>query len=283
MEKMITNLDFHQTFKPERICLSNLLTALDECSGKTAQEISKVTGIPTGKSSGKVVPSIYYLTYMGIINHSVQDKRFSLEYTALGNMVMQEDPGIMEELTLLLMHCMISRRANGAELWSYAINSIMPKYHGNIRKDLFEKEVELRYKKKVNLSPFNGTYTGLLNSIGILKFDDKDYSIEKHLFNNEYIYLYALVLYEYWDEWIQGLNEVEIEQKKVSNVEISSDQLEETGFRFPFGWSEQDEYHVLEELHDRGVVSLNRQMVPFIIHKIMPLEEITQNLYSELC
>lgn len=47
------NLDFHQTFKPERNCLNALLTDLRECCGKGVQEISQITGIPTGKSSGK--------------------------------------------------------------------------------------------------------------------------------------------------------------------------------------------------------------------------------------
>lgn len=260
-----------------------MLTALAECSGKTVQEISKITGIPTGKSSGKVVPSIYYLDYMGLIADSLSDSKYSLSYTDLGRVVIEEDPGLMEDLTLLLMHCMLTRRIHGAELWSYIFNSIMPRYHGKIRKDLFEKETELKYKKKVNLSPFYGSYAGLFSSLGVFKSDDKDYCIDKHSYNNEFVYLYGLVLFEYWHEWIESLDEKEKDNKKVSYTEITSDQLEETGFRFPFGWSEQDEYHVLEELHDRGIISLNRQMFPFVVRKTMPAEDIIQNLYSELC
>ena len=37
MDKLIKkNIEFHQTFKPERNCLNSLLTDLDICSGKDA-------------------------------------------------------------------------------------------------------------------------------------------------------------------------------------------------------------------------------------------------------
>ena len=68
-------LNFHQSFKPEHNLLCSLMQSLAECSGKTAQEISKLTGIPTGDSSGKVVPTIYYLEYMGLIVENLKNKK----------------------------------------------------------------------------------------------------------------------------------------------------------------------------------------------------------------
>lgn len=283
MGKYYTNLDFHQTFKPEKNCLCNLLMALPECDEKTVQEISKITGIPTGKSSGKVVPSIWYLTYMGLIQSSLSDSKYKLQYTELGNKIMEEDPGIMEELTLLLMHCMLTRMHSGAELWSFIINTMLPMHNGKVRKDTAEKEIELRYGKKVNVSPFNGTYVGLFSQLNLISLTDEGYLQNKHLFNEEFIYLYGLVLYEYWDEWIQGMEESEKVKNKVSNTEITAAQLWETKFRYPFGWSEQEEYHTLEKLHDKGIITLNRQMVPFVLRKAMTKEEVMAELYSELC
>lgn len=281
-EKNKRNLDFHQTFKPERNCLNSLLMDLNECSGKDIHEISKITGIPTGKSSGKVVPSIFYLKYMGLITGKLENKKYDLTYTPLGETVIMEDPGLMEQLTLLLMHCMLLRKKSGAELWSYIFCDILPKYHGKISKTNLDKELELHFGKVVNLAPFNGTYNGLFEMLNLINITVDEYLINTHTYDIEYIFLYAFILYEYWDEWLEGFGN-EKNMLKVSETEITSLQLESTGFRFPFGWNEQEEYQVLELLHDRGVIALNRQMTPFSVRRIYPKEKIIDLLYSELC
>lgn len=278
-----TSLGFHQTFKPERKCLTALLTSLLESSDKTPEEISKITGIPTGKSSGKVVPTICYLEYMGMISAKLSEKKYHLNYTEIGQQVQIEDPGLLENLTLLLLHCMLVRRGAGASLWSLAICNILPKYNGEINKSNFEKELELYFKKEVAVAPFHGTYSGLFEQLGILKVDSDGYTLVPHEYNPEFIYLYALILYEYWNDWYSLHDEEEKREKHLSNVEITSLQLEETGFRFPFGWTEQKEYQVLEHLHDKGIIVLNRQMSPFTIRKISSLEQILELLYTELC
>ena len=283
MKNDIKGLDFHQTFKPERNCLISLLTDLPECSGKTVQEISKITGIPTGVSSGKVVPSICYLEYMGLITTRLSNKQYDFDYTGLGDCVLSEDPGLIEDLTLLLLHCMISRKNSGAVLWSYIITVLLPKYHGIINKKNFDKELELHFGKEVNVAPFNGSYTGLFEQLALLKITGDGYTMQSHSLNTEFIYLYAYILYKYWDDWADSFSAKEKEEKKVSVTEITAYQIEETGFRLPFGWTEQDEYHVLEALHDKKIISLNRQMTPFAVRKISTEEEIIDSLFSELC
>ena len=283
MEKNVINLDFHQTFKPERTCLSSLLTEIPECSGKTPQEISKVTGIPTGARSGKVVPSIIYMNYMGLLSYKADGQKYTLSYTDLGSCVVNEDPGLTEDLTILLLHCMITRKHAGASLWHFVISDLMPKYHNEISKVHFEKEVELNYGKKVNISPFNGAYSGLFEQINILKAQNDGYKLKPHLYNADFIYLYSYILYESWEDWIAGLSDSERESKKVSDSEITAIYLEETGFRLPFGWTDKEEYQVLEAMHDKGIISLNRQMTPFSIRRLLSKKEIIGLLYSELC
>lgn len=283
---MIVNaksLDFHQTFKPERDCLSSLLSEIDSCTEKSAVEISKITGIPTGSSSGKVVPTICYLEFMGLIKGQIDNKKYKLEYTKLGETVLAEDPGLIEELSLMLLHCMMARKLSGADLWGYVICDIFPKYHGRISKGNLEKELQMHFGKTVNLSPFNGSYTGLFEQLDIVKITNDEYIMQPHSFNSEFIYLYGLILYEYWKEWVNEFSDEQKRNEKVSEIEITADQIEKTGFRNVFGWSEQEEYQVLEELHDRGIIQLNRQMFPFAVRKIMNEEEITELLYSELC
>ncbi len=283
MKNNAKGLDFHQTFKPERSCLTSLLVDLAACTGKTAEEISKVTGIPTGSSSGKVVPTISYLEYMGLITQQIDNKKFQLTYTLLGKCVSIEDPGFMEDLTLMLLHCMMTRKNKGAELWSFIICNLLPKYHGSINKENFNKELEMYFEKDVNLAPFNGTYTGIFDHLGILNISGNGYTIQSHPFNPEFLYLYGLILYEYWNDWINGYTDDEKTHRIISENEITADQLEEIGFRFPFGWSDLDEYKALEVLHDKGIISLNRQMSPFTVRKIISKEELVDLLYSELC
>lgn len=60
----LSNLNFHQTFPPTTDGISRLLSVADRGGAYTKEEISQMTGIPTGKSSGKVEPYIRYAVYM---------------------------------------------------------------------------------------------------------------------------------------------------------------------------------------------------------------------------
>lgn len=277
------SLDFHQTFKPERNCLNSLLIDIEDCCGKDVQEISRITGIPMGKSSGKVVPTIYYLEYMGLIKTNIENRKYEIVYTNVGKTVVDEDPGLMENLTLLLMHCMMLRKRSGAALWNYIICNLFPKYHGKISTANLTKELELHFKKNVNLAPFNGSYNGLFEMLNLVNMVGDEYVMTSHMYCPEFIFLYAFILYEYWDEWVESFCREEIDNLKISKTEITSIQLESIGFRHPFGWDEQEEYHVLEVLNDKKIITLNRQMTPFSIRRVYSKEELVERLYSELC
>ena len=56
----VTNVNFHQTFKPESQYISSILSIADNNDGLSLREISQLTGIPQGESSGKVEPHIVY-------------------------------------------------------------------------------------------------------------------------------------------------------------------------------------------------------------------------------
>ena len=183
----------------------------------------------------------------------------------------------------MLLHCMIARKRNGAELWSYIICEVLSKYHGRINKINLDKELQMHFGKTVNLSPFNGSYGGLFEQLGIIKISNDEYVMQPHSFNPEYEYLYGLILYKYWDEWASEFSDEQKRNEKVSVIEITADQIEQTGFRRVFGWTEQIEYQALEALNDKGIVSLNRQMSPFAVRRILKEEEIIDLLYSELC
>ncbi len=270
----VTSINFHQTFKPEKQYITAILEIADDSTYRLVKEISSLTGIPNGKSSGKVEPHINYATYMGLISYEKKDSEYSLSRTPLGEIVYAEDPGLQETLTILMCHCMMQRAKEGAQLWSAVFTSAFPRYKSGISKDMLIKELNVILDANVtvkNIAPLYGSYDSFFDSIGILV--DSGDSIKRGVapYNREYLYLYAYVLLEYWKEIYPDQDE------------ITSDQLKNLHYGDVFGWDTQAEYEVLEHLADKGIVRLNRQLMTYTILKTLESEDVVDRLYSELC
>lgn len=268
------NLNFHQTFKPEKQYIGSILDVASTTDSLGVQEISAYTGIPNGKSSGKVEPHICYAKYMGLIDAEKKDGAYSLIRTKLGKIVYMEDPGLQEELTILLCHAMMLRNCNGADMWNAVFTRILPMYRGGMKKDLLLKELEQIFDGKANkknFAPFIGSYEDMFSSTNLLSMDSENISLNDATYNKEFVFLYAYILFELWDE-VFGDQE-----------EISSVQFNNLNFGRIFGWDEQKEYEVLEHLSDKGIVRLNRQLVPYTILRLTDKDMVMEKLYSELC
>lgn len=267
------NLNFHNTFKPEKQYISSLLELANNTDSLSVQDISSQTGIPAGKVSGKVEPHIFYSNYMGLIDYKKIDGNYSLKRTILGEKVFAEDPGFQEELTTLLCHCMMLREKNGAPLWAYAFKNIFPNYRSGVKKNIFLLELNKVFNDKVNtknIAPFFGSYESFFKSLNILNISD-NINISSKPYNKEFIYLYALILFEYW-------NEAYLNQEEITSV-----QLDDLCFGKAFGWDKPQEYSVLEHLSDKGIIRLNRQLMPYTVLKLTNENELVNCLYSELC
>ncbi len=272
--RQVASINFHQTFRPEKQYISSILEIAGENVYKSVKDISLQTGIPNGKSSGKVEPHIIYAAYMGLINYDKKDSEYGLQRTSLGETVYMEDPGLQEKLTVLLCHCMLQRQDLGAPLWTEVFRAIFPRYRQGISKDMLLKELNLVFDGKVtvkNIAPFYGSYDSFFDSIGVLVDNNESIGLNSIPFNREYIYLYAFVLLEYWKE------------AYLDQDEISSDRLNELHYRGVFGWDTQEEYAVLEHLTDKGILRLNRQLTPYTILKMSESHDLIDKLYSELC
>ncbi len=90
-------LNFPQTFLPNRQLLAKLLAFSANNGSGNKETISAATGIPTGKSTGKVNPMIYYAQGMNLIRY-------------MGKVILREDPFLSELQTLWLLHLMLCRR-----------------------------------------------------------------------------------------------------------------------------------------------------------------------------
>ena len=268
------NVNFHQTFKPEKQYIGSILDVANMAEPMTIKDISATTGIPNGKSSGKVEPHISYAKFMGLIEAKKKDGSIMLERTALGELVSMEDPGLQEQLTILLCHAMMLRDNNGADVWSVVLKKILPTYRNGIKKDILLIELEKLFDGKVNkknFAPFIGSYEDMFAELNILSIDKDSIKINAHQYNKEYVYLYAYTLFEYWNELFPNQDE------------ISEIQFKELNYGKVFGWSEQQEYEVLEYLADNGLIRMNKQLVPYTILQLADKDSVMERLYSELC
>jgi hypothetical protein len=151
---------------------------------------------------------------------------------------------------------------------------VLPKYHGNIKLDLAIKELNQLFNSEVskkNFAPVCDSYSssGMFGSLNILEVNES-LTIHSLEYNPEFIYLYAYILYEYWDDFYPDMDE------------ITSDQLNKIGFSNAFGWNETQCYEVLERLADKNLIRLNRQLMPFTILKLEEKSSLIEELYSEL-
>ncbi len=273
MAKLV-NVNFHQTFKPESQYISSILNVADGESQLSIKDISSLTGIPQGKSSGKVEPHILYANYMGLIDYEKKNGQIKLKKTPLGEIVSIEDPGLQEPLTKLLLHVMMLRKDEGVSVWSIIFKKILPKYRSGIKKDMLLLELNQIYDGKIsakNIAPFYGSYDDLFSELNLITIADEIIMVKPLVYDKEFIFLYALGLWEYWDE------------KFAHQEEISSLQFEELNYGKSFGWDVQNEYKILEHLADRGLIRMNRQLMPYTILRLADKQELISRLYSELC
>lgn len=159
-------------------------------------------------------------------------------------------------------------------MWSTVFKQILPKYRDGIKKDILLIELEKIFDGKVNkknFAPFVGSYEDLFSDLKILSIDKEILRINSLTYNKEFIYLYAYILFEYWEELYP-------EQDEISAVQFS-----DLNYGKVFGWNEQMEYEILQNLADNGMIRMNKQLVPYTLLQLTDKETIVERLYSELC
>lgn len=267
-------LDFHMTFAPEREYISRILSFANENSGSyTKEEISEQTAIPTGKVSGKVEPHIYYTAAMGLITFEKSAGKYKLVLTDIGRMILLEDPYLVENVGKLLMHGLLVDSNSPASLWSYMFNVFFPKVNENFSHDQVTKAVERKFEKKVNLSPFRTCYTSELSfeSLNLLEIEDNNYSIKPHRMKKEFLYVYAYLLINKWEQVIGERTEITIDEV-----------MDVLHYGKALFWDEKQIRDVLDIMQDAGLIKLNAQLSPITIIKNQNANYCLNKLFSLL-
>lgn len=258
---MTDSLNFHGTFPPTPAYIGRILKVADG-EEKTIEEISELTGIPQGKSSGKVEPHISYAVYMGLLNKDNFSK------TRLGKTVLREDSVLSEKLTQLICHSMITS-VSGAEMWHFFFRKIIPENQNSIvRSNL--TEIMAHQFGNTRFAPVISMYTKQFVKLKILEDDGEVLKISPLPVERDMIFAYGFALLHEWEQIFPNY------------IEITANQLETLKFGAVYGWDSDTEYEVLLKLCDKGIIGMNNQLVPFTVKKITTADELIPKLYSLL-
>lgn len=267
-------LNFHDSFPPEREHIGRLLLLADNMPFMTKEEISAETGIPTGESSGKVIPHIRYAELMGLISVERGTGTFRLSKTPLGHEVLRVDPFLIESASQLLCHYRLTSKS-GAALWHFIFREYLVTHGTNVSRTDVERSATIRFGVKANLSPFAGCYTqptsfGSLNLLTV-GTNREGWTFTPHRYDQTLGYVYAWSLLWEWDMVAFDTNELTL-----------NDIEERFKWGAPFLWDRSTILEVLTRLQDLQAVRLNRQLQPVTVIRTMSTEAALQKMYSLL-
>jgi hypothetical protein len=267
-------LNFHQTFAPEMEAISRILSLADSDAGfLTKEEISEQTAIPTGKSSGKVEPHIFYAAAMRLITFEKVSGKYKCKLTPLGKVVALEDSYLVENISKLILHAFLVDKHAPTTLWSYVFNEFIFKVMPVFNNELIQNAIERRFDANVNLTPFRTCYSSdlSLGELGFFSLNEKEYTVNSHRVSKENVYVYGYVLLTKWEEILE------------SRSEITFDEITETlFFGKQFLWENRQLQDVLDLMQDVGLIKVNAQLTPITIIKNQNASFCLNKMYSLL-
>lgn len=268
----LSNLNFHQTFPPDGNMISRLLTSDIFNIALSKEEISQLTGIPTGKSSGKVEPHIKYAEYMGLLRDSFSEGKHTLTLTPLGKCILEEDPSLSEKVSILTCYLQMTSAFDGAPLWETIVSEVLPRNRFIIAesalRDILSRETEV----VINYGPFfSSLEDAFFSPLQIVERSGESLRTKKQRYEADMIYVYA---YAFFKEW---------ETRYPSRDELTADEISTILMPGSMGWLSQDFYLIMEHMQEKGLLSFNRQLVPYIVTKHNTSGGLLPKLFSELC
>lgn len=265
------NLNFHSTFKPQMIYIAKLLSLANKNFIGDENEISTITGIPTGQSTGKVLPHLHYAKYMGIIDFEKENGKINIRTTKLGQIIGQEDPYLLEDITRLLLHYNITDIENGAPHWSY----LFKVFNYDLEEEYSFKNIEKSFQEyfgKINLKMgvVKGSYQDeSFELIRLIEVDGDSIKFNLSYSRIDFINIYTYTLIKSIEQYYNDINEITIDQI-----------INELKWNKPFGFDYDTTLLLLDEIEDRGYITINKQLSPITVIKLIDSDDIISKIYE---
>lgn len=247
---MSYNVNFHLSFKPEIDHMSEFLRY--EINNETKEEIGQILGIPTGASSGKVIPMMLYSAAVNLINYTVDSNLYSVTQTKLGKYIKEIDPFLESYEVKTLIHYHFCTLNSQLSLWEEMFRNFASFYRF-FDKATFLTHISNDYTVKITnktLTPTFNTYlkNGCLSDLNMLKLDDKgEYSYGRIRIISNHAKWYAFYLYDF------------LKRLDPLKRDFHMSDLKRNGFNSIFGWNDEDLLKMLEILENERLVSMDKQ------------------------
>jgi hypothetical protein len=251
--------NFHKSFMPERQYLNAILRFVAKGGSGDIQQIASETGIPTGVSSGKVDPTLDYCRGMGLI--TIPETRSAIkspELTPFGRIVMLEDPFLKESLTQWLAHFHLCDINNGAEMWFQMFNKGGTRLGLEFSRDTLEEWLAFtsNVPKGGLIGPLVRMYEddAAFKNCGVLAENNGIINRKIAPINNTMALGYGV--------WLIAL----MESIAKPGSQLTTTEIEEKcGWISISGWSPMEIVNVLNLIENKGLLSVDRQMNPWIL------------------
>lgn len=283
--------NFPQTFKLEPLLLAKLLIKTHECHilHGTIYEISELTGIPTGASSGKVEPTIAYGFSCGLLFAEKTQGLWTLELTPLAKTILQEDRMLNEDVSLFMMHLMMNRVSQqqqeglNAAWFDVCISS---KYQISDTFDLDQLERFVK-DKRGDQKYLSGLLRLILTSYDQNNVDAPFYKIpvfqiEQAQTQLKIKRLTAPLEYKFFPAYSAFLF-LEWDRLFSSQTQISFDDfLTQTRCNLLMNWSNKHFNRLLDWMAEKGFIQVDRLTGNALILKLLPTDRVLAEFFSEL-
>jgi hypothetical protein len=279
-------LNFPQDFLPERGLLSRLLRFAAEGGRGDKMQISDATGIPTGKSTGKVEPMIHYARGMGLLAAESERGTWHLRPTTLGALVAREDRFLGEPLTQWTCHLLLCRRNGGpepprgiADAWFTLFAEGAGRLGQRFSRDAYAAALRERHGEASYLRSLSGLVPraylepGCLGEIGVLRQSDATGDQYERVPAPRDLALfpaYALALFLGWDAlWTE-------QQLPLDTL------VEDTRLLAVLHWRRADAESWLDWMSGRGLIGLDQLTGKSMVLRLVSTQTVIQRLYDEL-
>lgn len=270
--------NFHRTFIPERPYLGELLKYAADGGEYEIRKIADATGIPTGVSSGKSLPTADYCRGMGlvsIVKPTAKDADSKLGLTPFGRAVFLEDKFFKEPFTQWLAHLRLCNEWRGADTWFYLFCESTPVFGNRAAADdvikwisplIGGKDPETAVSPTIRMYADEASFA----DCGAIVREKGDLVRTSAPVRPEYAVGYAAWLAECMELAGRG------------NGQVSLDELEiQAGFHRITGWSQAKVQEVLELLERKRLAEVDRHMHPWLVRFLHPSTTLWNRLYEE--
>jgi hypothetical protein len=269
---------FHQTFIPERVYLSAMLSFAAAEKDGSVQEISAQTGIPMGKSSGKTPAILDYCCGMGLLALPPKPGAVkSPRLTPFGRVVLLEDKFLKQPLTQWLAHLHLCRPDAGAEAWFLTFvkaRKILGDSFTSEQLESFLRDESGGKFQTALVGPLIRTYTDMAGFLDTRLFDvsaSGGVSRRPAPISKDFIRGYAA--------WVISLLEIHFpDQREVAASDLQS----VICWNDIGGWSSSQSDQILTLIQERHLIDINRHLRPWVITRLCPSAEIWPTIYQDL-